>query len=123
MRFQDQVVIVTGASRGIGKSLAAAFAAEGAKVACVATTEAGATATATELGNGAKGFACDVSSSESVDAMIDAVIAEMGTPSVLVNNAGITKDTLILRMKDEDWDRVVRKPTARNHQEAACPSG
>ena len=107
MRFQDQVVIVTGASRGIGKSLAAAFAAEGAKVACVATTEAGATATATELGNGAKGFACDVSSSESVDAMIDAVIAEMGTPSVLVNNAGITKDTLILRMKDEDWDRVI----------------
>lgn len=107
MRFQDQVVIVTGASRGIGKSLAAAFAAEGAKVACVATTESGANATANEIGNGAKGFACDVSSSESVDALIEAVIADLGTPSVLVNNAGITKDTLMLRMKDDDWDRVI----------------
>lgn len=107
MRFQDQVVVVTGASRGIGKSLAAAFAAEGAKVACVATTESGANATAAELGNGAKGFACDVSSSESVDQLFEAIIAEMGTPSVLVNNAGITKDTLMLRMKDEDWDRVI----------------
>lgn len=107
MRFQDQVVIVTGASRGIGKSLAAAFAAEGAKVACVATTESGANATASEIGNGAKGFACDVSSSESVDALIEAVIADLGTPSVLVNNAGITKDTLMLRMKDDDWDRVI----------------
>ena len=107
MRFQDQVVIVTGASRGIGKSLAAAFAAEGATVACVATTEGGASATAKEIGNGAKGYACDVSSSESVDALIEAVMADMGTPSVLVNNAGITKDTLMLRMKDEDWDRVI----------------
>jgi 3-oxoacyl-[acyl-carrier protein] reductase len=107
MRFQDQVVVVTGASRGIGKSLAAAFASEGARVACVATTEAGASATANELGGGAKGYACDVSSSASVDALFEAVIADMGTPSVLVNNAGITKDTLMLRMKDEDWDRVI----------------
>ncbi len=107
MRFQDQVVIVTGASRGIGKSLAAAFAAEGAKVACVATTESGANATANEIGNGAKGFACDVSSVESVETLIDSVITELGTPSVLVNNAGITKDTLMLRMKEEDWDRVI----------------
>ena len=107
MRFQDRVVVVTGASRGIGKSLAAAFAAEGARVACVATTEAGASATASELGGGAKGYACDVSSSSSVEAMFEVVIADMGTPSVLVNNAGITKDTLMLRMKDDDWDRVI----------------
>lgn len=106
MRFTDQIVIVTGASRGIGKEIAAAFAAEGAKVACVATTEAGAEATAKEL-SGAKGYACDVSDSEAVDKLMEAIQADMGTPSVLVNNAGITRDNLMLRLKDDDWDRVV----------------
>lgn len=108
MRFTDQVVIVTGASRGIGKEIARAFANEGAKVACVATSEAGGQKTADEIGNGAKGYGCDVSDSAAVDALIEAVVADLGTPAVLVNNAGITKDTLILRMKDEDWDRVMQ---------------
>src|SRR5690606_33656111 len=107
-RFTDQVVIVTGASRGIGKEIARAFANEGAKVACVATSEAGGQKTADEIGNGAKGYGCDVSDSAAVDALIEAVTSDLGTPSVLVNNAGITKDTLILRMKDEDWDRVLQ---------------
>jgi 3-oxoacyl-[acyl-carrier protein] reductase len=107
MRFEDQVVIVTGASRGIGKHLAAAFAAEGAKVACIATTEAGASSTAQEIGNGAVGFACDVSDSASVDTMVAAVIESLGIPKVLINNAGITRDGLILRMKEDDWDRVI----------------
>lgn len=98
---------MTGASRGIGKAIAAAFAAEGAKVACVATTLPGAEGTASEIGHGAKGYACDVSDVAAVEALFESVIADLGTPSVLVNNAGITRDTLMLRMKDDDWDRVL----------------
>lgn len=105
MQFQDQVVVVTGASRGIGRSIAEAFAAEGAKVACVATTIEGASATAEAIGGVA--FAADVSNQESVDALFEAVATQLGTPSVLVNNAGITRDTLMIRMKEEDWDRVI----------------
>jgi len=105
MQFQDQIVVVTGASRGIGRSIAEAFAAEGAKVACVATTIEGASATAEAIGGVA--FAADVSNQESVDALFEAVATQLGTPSVLVNNAGITRDTLLIRMKEEDWDRVI----------------
>jgi 3-oxoacyl-[acyl-carrier protein] reductase len=110
MDFSDQVVIVTGASRGIGKVIAQQFAALGANVACVATTEKGAQASADEIiaaGGKAKGFACNISETESVEALVAAVVEQMGTPAVLINNAGITADTLILRMKDEDWDRVL----------------
>ena len=107
MRFQDQVVVVTGASRGIGKEIAAAFAQEGAKVACLATTDAGAQQTADAIGNGAKAYACNVSDAASVEAIFEKIQTDLGTPSVLVNNAGVTRDTLMLRMKDEDWDQVL----------------
>lgn len=110
MNFENQVVIVSGASRGIGKSIALAFAAAGAKVACVATTVEGAQRSADEIvaaGGSAKGYACNISDTESVDALFAAVVEDLGTPDVLVNNAGITADTLMLRMKDEDWDRVL----------------
>jgi 3-oxoacyl-[acyl-carrier protein] reductase len=105
LNFQDQVVIVTGASRGIGREIAAAFARQGAKVACVATTLAGAEKTAEAIGG--KGYACDVSDVASVEALIESVTNDLGTISVVVNNAGITRDTLILRMKDDDWNRVL----------------
>jgi 3-oxoacyl-[acyl-carrier protein] reductase len=105
MSFEGKLVVVTGASRGIGKGIAQAFAARGARVACVATTKEGAMATAGEIGG--KAYACDVSDSTAVDALFTRINEEMGTPSVLVNNAGIARDTLILRMKDEDWDRVL----------------
>lgn len=107
MSFQDQVVIVTGASRGIGRAIAAAFAAKGAKVACVATTLGNATATADTIGDAARAYACDVSDSASVETLFEAILADLGTPSVLVNNAGITRDGLVIRMKEEDWDRVL----------------
>lgn len=105
MRFQDKVVVVTGASRGIGKEIAAAFAREGAKVACVATSQSGADATAQELGG--KGYACDVSDPAQVEATFAKIQEELGTPAVLVNNAGIARDNLMMRLKDEDWDRVI----------------
>lgn len=105
MRFQDKVVVVTGASRGIGKEIAAAFAREGAKVACVATTQAGADATANEIGG--KGYACDVSDSAQVEETFAKIQEELGTTAVLVNNAGIARDNLMMRLKDDDWDRVI----------------
>jgi 3-oxoacyl-[acyl-carrier protein] reductase len=105
MKFDSQVVIVTGASRGIGRGIAQAFAAQGAQVACIATSLANASSTADAIGG--KPFACDVSDTEQVEATIAKIADEMGVPSVLVNNAGVTRDTLMLRMKDEDWDTVL----------------
>ncbi len=107
MRFQDKVVVVTGASRGIGRGIAEAFGREGARVACVATTLGNAQATSNQLGSGARPYACDVSDEAAVEALFEAIGNDFGAPHVLINNAGITRDGLLIRMKDEDWDRVV----------------
>lgn len=102
--------MVTGASRGIGKAIAQGFAREGATVACVATTLEGAEASAKAIrdaGGAAQGFACDVSSSAGVEALFEAATASLGAPAVLVNNAGIAKDALLMRLSEDDWDRVL----------------
>ena len=105
---QGQIGLVTGASRGIGRAIAAALAAQGMKVIGTATTEAGAAAIGEALATqGGSGLKLDVTDAAALDAAIDAIVKQHGGLHVLVNNAGITRDTLAMRMKDEDWDAVL----------------
>ena len=105
-----QSAIVTGASRGIGKSIALALGSAGAKVACVARNEEKLRETAEAIasaGGEAAVFACDVADAGAVQKVVDSVVEKWGQLDVMVNNAGITRDTLIPRMTDEDWDQVI----------------
>jgi 3-oxoacyl-[acyl-carrier protein] reductase len=103
-----QVALVTGASRGIGRAIAATLAVQGFTVIGTATTEAGAQAVGAALAaQGGRGLCLNVTDGAAVDAAIDAIVKADGGLQVLVNNAGITRDTLALRMKDEDWDAVL----------------
>ena len=111
MRFEGKVALVTGASRGIGRAIALALAAEGADVAVnYAGSEAAAKEVAAEIeamGRRAFVIQADIASTEASTAMVDAVVKEFGRVDVLVNNAGITRDGLLMRMKEEDWDAVI----------------
>src|SRR6202035_4839870 len=100
----------TGASRGIGRTIAIALAEAGAKVACVARSLDKLTETAEAIraaGGTAEVFACDVTDAASVQQVVDAVVEKWDKLQILVNNAGITRDTLIPRMGDDDWDSVI----------------
>ncbi len=107
MLFENKVVMVTGGAAGIGRATAAGFAKEGAKVAiCDVNPEAGKT-TAESLGPEATFHQVDVSDNKSVNDWVESVVSQYGQIDVLVNNAGITRDGLIMRMKEDDWDAVL----------------
>ena len=109
--LENKVVLITGASRGIGKSIAEECVNQGAKVAFTyLSSEEKAKALEAELsanGGVAKGFKSDASKFDEAQSLVDAVIEEFGTIDVLVNNAGITRDTLLMRMTEEQWDEVM----------------
>jgi 3-oxoacyl-[acyl-carrier protein] reductase len=105
--LQNDIALVTGASRGIGQAIAKALAFAGAKVVGTATTEAGAAGISAWLGSNGRGAVLDVGSAASIDALLGDLDARGEMPTILVNNAAITRDTLLLRMKPEDWDAVI----------------
>jgi 3-oxoacyl-[acyl-carrier protein] reductase len=102
-----QIALVTGASRGIGRAIAERLADDGFFVVGTATSDAGADSISAYLSDNGKGIKLDVADAESIAEVIKTVNDEFGAPTVLVNNAGITRDNLLMRMKDDEWDDII----------------
>lgn len=105
--LSGEVALVTGASRGIGAAIAAVLAGAGATVIGTATSEGGATAISAALGDHGRGIVLNIADDDSVEAALKDVQSKEGTPTILVNNAGITRDNLLMRMKPEEWNEVI----------------
>lgn len=107
MDFSGKTVVVTGSGRGIGRTIAERFAAAGANVVVSDIDEAMVAATASEISDRALGIKCDVTSAEDVEHLLEETVSKFGQVDVVVNNAGVTRDTLLIRMAEKDWDMVL----------------
>ena len=105
--MSKKIALVTGASRGIGRAIVEKLVTDGFFVLGTATSENGASAISAYLADNGKGLVLNVAESESIAAVMKAITDEYGVPEVLVNNAGITRDNLLMRMKDEEWDDII----------------
>lgn len=106
-KLEGEIALVTGASRGIGKAIAEQLKADGATVIGTATTEGGAEKISEYLGEGGKGMCLNVTDPDSVAAVIKQISSDFGDVSILVNNAGITRDNLLMMMKDDQWNDII----------------